>query len=121
MRLRDGQITKGDWETLRSRSPLLLDKPEDYDEITRLFFQNKEVHEYNLKKLKELQSKGVPIAKVLGDHAGDKVAQRATPDDAWGLKPVLYLAQGAKVMLKINVLQKFGLVNGSQGKIIDII
>ena len=59
---------------------------------------------------------------MVADHKGDKTAQRADSTKAWGLHPVIYMmAQGAKVMLRINVLQKFGLVNGSQGTVVDIL
>ena len=74
-----------------------------------------------LKKLSSLHNTGVPICKMVADHKGDKTAQCADSTKAWGLHPVIYMAQGAKVMLRINVLQKFGLVNGSQGTVVDIL
>ena len=104
-----------------TRNPELPKKSADYAKIIRLFFRNKDVHNYNTKKLRKLYQNGTPIAKIIGDHGGDKKAQRALPEKAWGLKPVVYLAQGAKVMLRINILQKFGLVNGAQGTVVDIL
>ena len=88
-----------------------MSKPADYNEIIRLFFKNESVHNYNTKRLREFVKKNIPIAKIIGDHGGDKKAQRALPEKAWGLKPVVYLCQGCKVMLRINLLQQFGLVN----------
>ena len=75
----------------------------------------------NIKKLSLLHNTGVPICKMVADHKGDKTAQCANSTKAWGLHPVIYMAQGAKVMLRINVLQKFGLENGSQGSVVDIL
>ena len=59
---------------------------------------------------------------MVAEHYGDKKAERASPDDMWGLFPVLYLCRGASVMLNQNLLPaKYGLVNGSQGSVIDIL
>ena len=122
MRIRDGKITKEDWKILKSRSVLETGKPKNWDDIIRLFYRGDDVLEYNLKKLKEMEQNGAPVAKILAEHGGNKTARRATANEAWGLQSVLYLAQKAKVMLRNNLLPaKYGLVNGSQGKIIDII
>ena len=121
-RIRNGLVTEQDWHTLLKRNPIFFqNKIKNFSDITRLFFKNVDVHNYNLDKLKDLQRQNIPIAKIVADHAGDPIAARASTEKAWGLQPVLYLAQGAKVMLRRNLLQQFGLINGSQGNIVDII
>ena len=115
-----GEITVEDWHLLNSRDPDLNPKilqHEKYDDIVRLYGTNNEVEKYNLDTCVKL---GNPIAKVIGAHS-DNVALSADARDFWGLKNVLYLSVGSKVMLRINLLTKFGLVNGSQGIIRDII
>ena len=80
-------------------------------------FSVHEVEKCNLDTYVKLAN---PIAKIIGTHS-DNIALNANARDFWGLKNVLYLSVGSKVMLRINLLTKFGLVNGSQGIIRDII
>jgi len=122
MRIRNGQITKQDWNKLQTRDINLVKKPSNLDEIIHLFTGNKERREHNKKCLKTLQSKGKPVAKIVAEHYGKKSAMRAKPSKCWNLEPVLYMAPGAKVMCRLNLLPaQAGLVNGSIGTIVDII
>ena len=117
-RVRDGLITEQDWNTLNSRNPVFLDKPQEYGDYVRLFGSNEEVNHYNIvEKLASLDSN---VAKIVGTHS-DAVAAFVSPNKAWGLEPVLYLAVGAKVMLRLNLFAKEGLVNGAVGTVRDII
>ncbi len=116
----EGEISHADWQLLNSRDPDLhpdILKYEKYDDIVRLFGTNPEVEKYNLDQCVKL---GNPIAKVVGVHS-DKTAMSADPRDFWGLENVFYASVGSKVMLRVNLLTKFGLVNGSIGIIRDII
>ena len=45
-------------------------------------------------------------------------ASKASPDDAAGLDPVIYIAHGARVMLTSNFCTEFGLVNGAMATVI---
>ena len=107
MRVRNGKIRKTDWEKSKTHNPQILTKANDYDDIIHLFYRNEDVHKYNLKKLKELHQKDLPIAKIVADHKADKKAQKIDPKEAWGLNHFVYMAQNAEVMLRINLLQKF--------------
>ena len=117
-RVRNGELTKKDWLKLCTRNPSIMNLPSDYDEYIRLYGGNNDVTNYNL--FTKLQNVGNPIAKILAEHS-DKVAAMALPRNAWGLEPVLYLAVGAKVMLRKNLLTKYGLTNGAMGTVKDII
>jgi len=117
-RLRDGNLIKSDWKMLNSRNPhLMKNKPENYDDFIRLFGSNAEVCSYNLKKLSDLDN---PIAKIVAQHNHEK-AMSAPPKKAWGLEPVLYVAVGALIMLRMNLCTANGLVNGTMGTVRDII
>jgi ATP-dependent exoDNAse (exonuclease V) alpha subunit len=120
--IRDGKITKKDFEMLKTRLDVLNKKPDDYDDIIRLFSTNEPVHKYNFEKLKTLQKKGKPVAKIVSSNVG-KGASNLPPDKfRIPMLPVLYLAQGARVMLRGNLLPaRFGLVNGSIGTVVDIV
>ena len=116
----EGEITIDNWHLLNQRDPDLhpeIIQGEKYDDIVRLFGTNNEVEKYNLDTCLKL---GNPIAKIIGTHS-DNIALNADAKDFWGLKNVLYFSVGSKVMLRINLLTKYGLVNGSQGIIRDII
>lgn len=80
-----------------------------WKDVLRLFPTNERVDDHNIVKLGSLW---VPVAKVgatrknlLGKSAGFECAQ--------GLKQVIRLALGARVMLRINLWIERGLVNGA--------
>ena len=115
---RNGCLPPDDLKYLNERCIENLDTlPANIDDMTSLYGTNKEALMHNIKKLKQL---GNPIAKVKAIHS-DNIAERAKPEVAWGLRSVIYLARGAKVMLGMNLMQKYGLVNGSKGWIKDIV
>ena len=121
-RFRNGTVTEADWKILNKRNPNILKQkkkfPKNYDDFIRLFGSNEEVNNYNL--LEKLVTLGNPIAKIKAMHS-DSVAANTLPKNAWGLEPVLYLARGARVMLRVNLFTPKGLVNGSIGTVKDII
>ena len=57
------------------------------------------VTSFNIDKLKLV---GKPIARVNALHS-HQAAAIATPEDAGGLHPVLFIAEDAKVMLTCNL------------------
>ena len=59
------------------------------------------------------------MALIRGVHS-DPVAQRERASTAWGLTSESLMCKGGKVILRMNLCQRFGLVNGSVGEIKDI-
>ena len=116
LRLRSGQTTTDDWQTLLTRSAHTVADQTEFSNSLRLFYDKKSVTEYNHSKLTEL---GSPIAQLKALHSGQGAS--ASPNDAGGLQPILFLARGARVMLTMNIWQQVGLCNGSAGTVQDIL
>jgi hypothetical protein len=84
-----------------------------------LFYDRAAVLRHNYGALAKL---GNPIAKIEARHTGSK-ARHAAPDQARGLEPEIYLAEGAKVQLTCNItgMATAGLMNGAGGVVRHII
>lgn len=78
------------------------------------------VRHHNKRKLAELNSSGVPCGICV---ARDDVQRgcRPTPSKARGLLRKLWLARGARVACTMNLAQSFGVVNGANGTVWDVI
>ena len=111
MRVRDGTPTHDDWKALLERTAMKANNYADFQDTVRLFYDKQSVAKFNHEKLSSL---GTPIATNNAIHSSPSAAS-ATPDDAGGLHPVLFLAEGAKVMLTANLWQEVGLCNGAPG------
>ncbi|KAK3917402.1 ATP-dependent DNA helicase [Frankliniella fusca] len=95
-----------------------------FKDAIRLFPMKVAVEETNKEILSRLRCKitnnPVPIARIKGRHNCSSAAV-APAKDADGLEPELYLAKGAKVMMKKNLWTDMGLVNGAIGEVVDIV
>ena len=113
LRIRDGNITHNDWQTLLQCTPIEANNSADFSDAIRLFYDKQSVAKFNYEKLTELEA---PIAAINAIHSSTAAAS-AKPDDAGGLHPVVFLAKGAEVILTANLWQEVGLCNGAPGTV----
>ena len=116
LRLRNAQITNDDYILLSQRFIGLQQDPL-FDNAVRLFPTRQLVHEYNLSKLLALPNPHVIIDSIHNNAE----ARKFDANIACGLEKTVSIAVGAKIMLRINLWVKKGLVNGSIGTVLRII
>ncbi len=133
-RLATMQLTQADWRLLESRCPRAVApryargaasmppstadaEDDEWSDATRLFYRNRDVDDYNHRKLLEL---GTPIARLVAKNSPAK-ASRVDSSNAGGLRSTLYLAKCARVMLTNNSWVYYGLHNGARGTVLDIV
>lgn len=61
-----------------------------------------------------------PVANISVNHSLS-LAQKISPDEMYGLEPLVFLTKGAKVMLTMNLWPKIGLCNEATGKVVHIV
>lgn len=118
-RLSVGQVTDQDYALFSARFQMNV-PPEErraFEDAVHIYWTRVEVKERNLDRLLQLLQ---PVARVPAKHHGPNAAA-GTSDQAEGLEDVIYLAKGARVMLRSNLWTTAGLVNGALGTVVDIV
>jgi len=123
----NGSITDEDYRLLRTRRSAVVVcrcgifnchrciETQAFDTAVKLFAVNDKVDEAN----KEfLGSTGNPVAKIVASNSPEIGA--ADKKKGSGLKQVLFLSIGCRVMLRRNIAVQCGLVNGSLGTLAEI-
>ena len=87
------------------------------NDVTSFFFTNQEVNVENKERIKKLST---PVVRIEAFNSC-KEAKRIKPDKFYGLKNLLFLAVGAKVVLEYNLCPELGLYNGATGIVKDIV
>ena len=100
-----------DWNLLLTRTPINVSNKGSFIEATYLYYDKVSVTSFNIDRLKTI---GQPIAQVNALHS-HRAAATAKSEDAGGLEPVLFITEGAKVMVTCNLWQEVGLCNGASG------
>jgi hypothetical protein len=120
-RIRKGKqaVTNEDLKILQSR--IINDGDKNYPEdALHVFAYNKDVNEHNSKMVQKLQGNILNVAAIDTCKGNIKINVSAQPSETGGLRDVLTVAIGARIMLVKNIDVCDGLVNGVQGTVVDI-
>ena len=77
--------------------------------------------EANLKATTDLLQQGSPGIRIDAIHSPANSPATVADDDDVGLSKTLVLARGSRVMVTWNISVAHGLVNGTVGKIVDVL
>ena len=87
------------------------------NDVTSLFATNQEVNIENKERILRLSK---PIVRI-GANNSCKESRKIRADKFYGLKNLLFLAVGAKVVLEYNLCPELGLSNGCTGIVKEIV
>ena len=126
-RVRTGQSTDEDIETLKSRE-IDVNDPNYPGDILHVFAYNIAVNSHNKKKLNMIASNEQQVTIRSFEDGKDstglidltKIKTQKTRNETGGLERELIVAVGARVMMTMNVDTADGLVNGVTGEVVAI-
>ena len=126
-RVRTGQSTDEDIETLKSRE-IDVNDPNYPGDILHVFAYNNAVNSHNIKKLNMIASNEQQVTIRSFEDGKDstglidlnKIKTPKTRNVTGGLERELIIAVGARVMMTMNVDTADGLVNGVTGEVVAI-
>ena len=126
-RVRTGQSTDEDIETLKSRE-IDVNDPNYPGDILHVFAYNNAVNSHNKNKLNMIASKEQQVTICSFEDGKDstglidltKMKTPKTRNETGGLERELIVAVGARVMMTMNVDTADGLVNGVTGEVVAI-
>ena len=117
LRVRDGTTTLDDHAFFEQRFISNVPKTPEFEKAIHLFYGNKPANKRNMQMLYELQK---PIMKINATHQPAS-AKAASQSVAQNVPPQLILAVGSDIMLTKNIWPEAGLINGTFGKIWEVI
>ena len=127
LRLRDSQFTKEDWvwwcEHDLDRGHLNAEQKDYFNnEAVWLCARREDVGSHNGRKLAKMAEEGqLLIHKINAVHSGHKNARKQPSEVFEGLRSVVHLVRGCKVMLTCNIACRYGLANGTRGKLVGVV
>lgn len=127
LRLRDATCTKdGDWEYWREHDldrGHLDDKQREYFENEALWLcaRCEDVGQRNGRKLAHMAEDNKELIHRIKAVHSIKSAKKHSACQFGGLRGVIHLVRGCKVVLNMNIAYKFGLANGTRGKFIGAV
>ena len=127
LRLRDFECTKDDWKWWHThdldRGHLTQEQKDYFDnEAVWLCARCEDVGERNGRKLAHMaEDNKLLIHKINAQHSKHRNVQRESSKAFEGLRSVVHLVRGCKVMLTRNIAYRYGLANGTRGKLVGVV
>ena len=91
------------------------------EEAVWLCARCEDVGSRNGRKLAHMAEDGkLLVHKISAEHSS-KSARKQTSQAFDGLRPVVHLVRGCKVMITRNVAYRYGLANGTRGKLVGVV
>ena len=127
LRLRDFECTQEDWNWWREHDldngHLSKEQKEYFDnEAVWLCARCEDVGQRNGRKLAHMaEDEKMLVHKIEAEHSRHKSARKESSKVFDGLRSVIHLVRGCKVMLTRNIAYLYGLANGTRGKLVGVV